>query len=215
MALTSGKSVFPATGKHGKVRTPDQARAWANRRCPQRNKTTGMEFSVLPQGSRKHRGPVMFVGRRLPKHRVAVHPDNVLNKDWIILLEAGTIIGPSPQRFRVASATQERKVKKKRRLFARPSYFLVLEEYNPRVHAVYFCPQLYRYDPNEKLIALTGDEIGSYVAQAIESAVTERQPWYEPSEQLPKEPVIKGPMMKELDTVVVEMADARNAKAAS
>jgi hypothetical protein len=100
-------------------------------------------------------------------------------------------------------------------LFAKPSYFLNLEEYNPRVHAVYFCPQLYRYDPNEKLIALTGDEIGSYVAQAIESAVTDRRPWYEPSEKLPDEPAINAPMLKEFDSVVVEMSDARNAKATS
>jgi hypothetical protein len=145
----------------------------------------------------------------------SVHPDNVLNNDWVILLEAGTIVGPSPQRLRVARATQERKISRKHRLLAQPSYFLNLEEYNPRVHAVYFCPQLYRYDPNEKLIALTGDEIGSYVAQAIESAVTDRRPWYEPSEKLPDEPVINAPMLKEFDSVVVEMSDARNAKATS
>jgi hypothetical protein len=145
----------------------------------------------------------------------SVHPDNVPNKDWVILLEAGTIVGPSPQRLRVARATQERKISRKHRLLAQPSYFLNLEEYNPRVHAVYFCPQLYRYDPNEKLIALTGDEIGSYVAQAIESAVTDRRPWYEPSEKLPDEPVINAPMLKEFDSVVVEMSDARNAKATS
>jgi hypothetical protein len=145
-------------------------------------------------------------GRRLPRHRVSVHPDNVLNKDWVILLEAGTIVGPSPHRLRVARATQERKISRKYKLFAQPSYFLVLEEYNPRVHAVYFCPQLYRYDPNEKLIALTGDEIGNYVAQAIESAVTERRPWYQPTERLPDEPVIDAPMLKEFDSVVVEMS---------
>jgi hypothetical protein len=156
-----------------------------------------------------------MLGRRLPRHRVPVHPDNVFNRDWVILLEAGTIVGPSPQTLRVARATQERKISKRRKLFARSSYFLVLEEYNPRVHAVYFCPQLYRYDPSEKLIALTGDEIGCYVAQAIDSAITERRPWYEPSEQLPDEPVIKAAMMKEFDTVVVDMADARNAKGGS
>jgi hypothetical protein len=74
---------------------------------------------------------------------------------------------------------------------------------------------LYRYDPNEKLIALTGDEIGSYVAQAIESAVTERRPWYQPTEKLPDEPVINAPMLRQFDSVVVEMSDARNAKGAS
>jgi hypothetical protein len=33
-------------------------------------------------------------GRRLPRHLVPVHPDNVVNKDWVILLEAGTIVVP-------------------------------------------------------------------------------------------------------------------------
>ena len=87
------------------------------------------------------------IERRLPRHRISVQPDNVLNKDWVILLEAGTIVGPSPQKLRVARATQERKISRKYTLFSRPSYFLILEEYNPRVHAVYFCPQLYRYEP--------------------------------------------------------------------
>ena len=153
-------------------------------------------------------------GRRLPRHLVPVHSDDVVNKDWIILLEAGTIVGPSPQRLRVATATQERKIAKKYKLFGTSSYFLVLDEYNPRTHAVYFCPQLYRCD-NEKLAPLTGDEIGSYVAQAIESAVTNRRPWYEPSEKSPDEPVINTPLLKEFDTVVVEMPTAQKAKKAS
>ena len=50
---------------------------------------------------------------------------------------------------------------------------------------------------------------------SIESAVTDRRPWYEPSEKLPDEPVINAPMLKEFDSVVVEMSDARNAKATS
>ena len=33
---------------------------------------------------------------------VPIHPDNISNKDRVILLEAGTITGPSPQRIRVA-----------------------------------------------------------------------------------------------------------------
>jgi len=27
----------------------------------------------------------------------AIHPDNIAKKDWIILLEAGTIVGPSAE----------------------------------------------------------------------------------------------------------------------
>jgi len=33
---------------------------------------------------------------------IPIHPDNIGNKDWAILLEAGTIVGPSPQRIRIA-----------------------------------------------------------------------------------------------------------------
>lgn len=51
-----------------------------------------------------------IVGRRLPSHFIPIHPDNMANKDWIILLEAGTIVGPSPERLRVARTTQERKL---------------------------------------------------------------------------------------------------------
>jgi hypothetical protein len=66
------------------------------------------------------------------------------------LAEQFDVHAPQPQRLRVAKATQERKIAKKYKLFRTSSYFLVLGEYNPRTHAVYFCPQLYRYD-NEKL----------------------------------------------------------------
>ena len=47
--------------------------------------------------------------RKAPSHLIRIHPDNATSKDWIILLEAGTIIGPSPERLRVARATQEQK----------------------------------------------------------------------------------------------------------
>ena len=47
------------------------------------------------------------------------------------------------------------------------------------------------------------------------SAVTERQPWYQPTEKLPDEPVINAPMLKEFDGVVVEMSEARTAKVAT
>ena len=48
--------------------------------------------------------------RRVPRHLVLIDPLNATNKDWLILIEAGTIVGPSNERIRVARATQERKV---------------------------------------------------------------------------------------------------------
>ena len=51
--------------------------------------------------------------RRVPNHYIPIHPDNVGKNDWIIVLEAGTIVGPSPDKLRVAVATLERKIVKK------------------------------------------------------------------------------------------------------
>src|SRR5579862_7528707 len=128
--------------------------------------------------------------RNVPGHFIPVHPDNTAAKDWIIVLEAGTIVGPSPTKLRVARATQERTVVKKYNIFLRPAHYLVVEGYNPRIHAVYFCPQLYRYDPERKLVPLQGEEIGSLIAQSIEGGVYDRRPWYEPAERLPDQRII-------------------------
>jgi hypothetical protein len=51
---------------------------------------------------------VGFFRNNLSNDLVPIHPDNISNKDWVILLEAGTITGPSPQRIRVARWMQER-----------------------------------------------------------------------------------------------------------
>jgi hypothetical protein len=142
------------------------------------------------------------------RHQIPIHPHNVGNKDWIILLEAGTIVGPTPDKLRVARSTQERKLVKKYDFLLRASYFLDLEGYDPRIHVVYFCPQLYKYDPDKKLVPLQGDEIGKLIAHALESGINERRPWYEPSEQLPDQPVINAPQA-EFDSLVVEMPSAR------
>ena len=48
--------------------------------------------------------------RKLPRHLIPIHDDNASSKDWIILLEAGTIVGASPDKLRVARATLERKI---------------------------------------------------------------------------------------------------------
>jgi hypothetical protein len=150
----------------------------------------------------------------VPSHYIPVQPSNADKKDWVIVLEAGTIVGPSPDRLRVARSTQERKIVKKRNIFLRARHFLVVEGYDPRIHAVYFCPQLYRYDADKKLIPLQGDEIGKLIANALENGVNERRPWYGPSDAMPAKPIIDAPMHTEFDTVVVDMPPARNATAA-
>jgi hypothetical protein len=85
--------------------------------------------------------------RKVPGHLIRVHPDNIAKKDWVILLEAGTIVGPSPERLRVARSTLERKIVKKYNVLMQAAHFLVVDGYDPRIHALYFCPQLYKYDP--------------------------------------------------------------------
>ena len=148
--------------------------------------------------------------RKVPGHLIPVHPDNIAKKDWVILLEAGTIVGPSPERLRVARSTLERKIVKKYNVLMQAKHFLVVDGYDPRIHALYFCPQLFKYDPEKKLVPLQGEEIGRLIAQALESGVNERRPWYEPSEKPPQQPVISAQMPSEFDTVVVEMPNARN-----
>jgi len=140
--------------------------------------------------------------RKVPNHFIRINPNNA-TKDWLILLEAGTIVGPSPARLRVARSTQERKVVKKYNLFLQAKYYLDVEGYDPRIHAVYFCPQLYKYDSEKKLVPLYGEEIGRLIAQALESSIEERRPWYLPSDDLPAEPAINGSI--EFDSLVVDM----------
>jgi hypothetical protein len=149
--------------------------------------------------------------RKVPSHFVPIHPNNATSKDWIILLEANTIIGPSPERLRIARATLERRIVKKYNVLFRARHFLVVEGYDPRIHALYFCPQLYRYDSDKKLVPLQGEEIGKVIAQSLEGGVSERRPWYQPSERFPNEPVVNAANQDEFDTVVVEMPSARNA----
>jgi hypothetical protein len=143
--------------------------------------------------------------RKMPSHFIRINPNNATNKDWLILLEAGTIVGPSPGKLRVARSTQERKVVKKYNLRLQAEYYLDLEGYDPRIHAVYFCPQLYKYDSEKKLVPLYGEEIGKLVAQALESGIKERRPWYVPSEDFPAEPSINGSIETEFDALVVDM----------
>ncbi|WP_156928168.1 hypothetical protein [Bradyrhizobium sp. Tv2a-2] len=148
-------------------------------------------------------------------HLIPVNPQNATSNDWVILLEAGTIIGPSPERLRVARSTLERKIVKKYNLKLQAEHFLVLEGHDPRIHAVFFCPQLYKYDSEKKLVPLQGDEIGRLIAHAVEGGITERRPWYDPSEELPDRPIIDVQMNTEFDTLVVDMPGVERARTSS
>jgi hypothetical protein len=141
-------------------------------------------------------------------HLVPIHPENIKSKDWVILLEASTIVGPSPERLRVASTTQEKNILWRYKSW-RSQPFLVVEGYDPRIHVLYFCPQLYKLDSDGKLVPLPGEEIGRFVAQAVEGKVKSRLPWYEPLDELPEERIITA---GEIETLVVERPPAGRAE---
>jgi hypothetical protein len=159
-------------------------------------------------------GAIMSAFRKAPNYLIPIHADNIANSDWIILLEANTIVGSSAGRLRVAKTTQERKVVKRLRSFRRRP-FLVIDGYDPRIHTLYFCPQLYKRDDDDQLVPLEGEEIGSLVAKALESSAKSRLPWYEPTEKHPTDPIITGVMVGEFDTVVVDKPPKRPTLVAS
>jgi hypothetical protein len=128
--------------------------------------------------------------RKVPHDYVPIHPDNIGTNNWIILLEAGTIVWSKAEKLRVAKATLEKKIKKKYNILLQKKHFLVLEGYDPRIHALYFCPQLYKYDGANALVPLTGEEIGQLVAQSVQEGVVEKQPWYKVLDELPSNPIL-------------------------
>src|SRR5579863_7283277 len=105
--------------------------------------------------------------RNVPRHYVPIHPDNINSKDWIVLLEAGTIVGRSDEKLRVAMATLERKIVTKYNILLQKKHFLVVDGYDPRIHALYYCPQLYKLDSDGKAVPLSGEEIGKLLAQSV------------------------------------------------
>ncbi len=150
--------------------------------------------------------------RKVPRHYIQIHPDNIATKDWIVLLEAGTIVGRPAAKLRVAAATLERKIVTKYNILLQKTYFLVLEGYDPRIHALYFCPQLYKLDADNKPVALDGEEIGKLLAQSVRDGVSPKQPWYEPSETLPVEPIISTNVKANFESLVVDdSAELRSA----
>jgi hypothetical protein len=134
---------------------------------------------------------------------VPVHEENAYTRDWLVLLEAATVVGHERDKLRVALTTQDRTFVKKRRLFRKPEHFLVLDGYDPRIHALYFCPQLYK-NQDGSLVPLSGPEIGQLMANALEGAAIEKPPWYEPADGVPKDPVIKAVPGMEFDSLVVD-----------
>jgi hypothetical protein len=134
---------------------------------------------------------------------VPIHEDNAHTKDWLVLLEAATIVGQERDKLRVALTTQDRKLVTKRRLFRKLERFLVLDGYDPRIHALYFCPQLYKNEDGS-LVPLSGSEIGQLMAQALGGGAIEKSPWYEPADGVPKNPVIQAGPGMEFDSLVVD-----------
>jgi hypothetical protein len=149
--------------------------------------------------------------RKVPLHYIPIHSDNIGKSDWIILLEAGTIVGPTTEKLRVAKATLEKKIVTKYNILLRRRYYLVLDGYDPRIHALYFCPQLYKHDADNRLVPLEGEEIGKLLAQSLEGGVVDKQPWYEPSVKLPDQPIVNASATREFDTVIVDSPHLREA----
>ncbi|HEY8439956.1 MAG TPA: hypothetical protein VIK79_00745 [Xanthobacteraceae bacterium] len=129
----------------------------------------------------------------VPAHYVPIHADNIASKDWVILLEQGTIVG-SPDKLRLALTTTEKKIVTKYDLFRGAQHFLVLDGFNPRIHVLYFCPQLYRCESGNNLVPLEGDEIGKLLLQSLEEGGAEKKPWYEPSKKLRNEAIVSQVM---------------------
>lgn len=146
--------------------------------------------------------------RKVPRHYVPIHADNVASKDWVVLLEVGTIVGHSIDMLRVALTTLEREIVTKYDVFLRKKHFLVVEGYDPRIHALFFCPQLYRLDSDHKPVALDGEEIGQLLAQSFRDGISQKQPWYEPSETLPAEPIIAVGVSANADSPTVAQSPA-------
>ena len=89
----------------------------------------------------------------------------------------------------------------------------MLDGYDPRIHALYFCPQLYKFDSESKLVPLEGEEIGKMVARAVQGGVVEKRPWYSPLEKTPQQPIITASTPTEFDTLVVNEPPARHVAA--
>jgi hypothetical protein len=55
--------------------------------------------------------------RKVPSHYIPIHPENITKKDWVILLEVGTIVGSPAETIRVAVATLDKKLSRNTTFF--------------------------------------------------------------------------------------------------
>jgi hypothetical protein len=91
--------------------------------------------------------------------------------------------------------------------------YLVLEEFDARISAVYFCPQLYRLGPDKKLVALEDEGIGKLLAKQLQDGTIELRPCYEPLDKLPNRPIITTSMesnFESLSMTDVQLSRRRN-----
>jgi len=144
-----------------------------------------------------------FLRRKSRRHLIPLHRDNARSEDWLIVLEANTIVGSAREALRVACATRERKIVTRFNSFKR-HLFLRVDDYDPRIHVLFFCPQLYRYDTDGTLVPMRGDEIGRFVARALDDKTAVRNPWYDPRRSLPARPIVAEAMLDDYDTLLVE-----------
>ena len=105
--------------------------------------------------------------RKVPHDYVPIHPDNIATNNWIILLEGGDHSWVQRSKTAGGESYLGKKDQEKIQHLSPKKQFLVLEGDDPRIHAVYFCPQLYKYDGDNALAPLTGEEIGQLVAQSV------------------------------------------------
>jgi hypothetical protein len=146
---------------------------------------------------------VPFFRRKKRRHLIPLHRDNARSDDWLVILEANTIVAPHRAALRVACATRERKVVTRFKSFRR-QLFLLVEGYDPRIHVLFFCPQLYHYDENGALVPMRSDEIGSFIARALDEKTAIRSPWYDPGQSLRRGPLLPAAMLDDYDTLLVE-----------
>jgi hypothetical protein len=144
-----------------------------------------------------------FFRRKNRRHLIPLHRDNARSEDWVVILEANTIVGPNRETLRVARATRERTIVTRLKSF-KLELFLLLENYDPRIHALFFCPQLYHYDKDGALVPMRSDEIGTFVARALDDKTAVRRPWYDPIEPPPGRPLVAETMLDDYDTLLVE-----------
>jgi hypothetical protein len=141
--------------------------------------------------------------KRNPHRLLPLHADNALTSDWSVLLEANTIVDGSGRRLRVARITQSRKVVK-RFWPRRGRLYVEVDDYDPRIHMLVLCPQLYKHDAEGRIVPLRAAEIGAFIARALDRKANLRTPWYSAANPLPAQPIISETLLEDYDTLMVD-----------